>query len=308
MILAEILAAKEAEVAAARRVRPLSEVAAAARHAPPPRGFARALAGAPTGAGPSAAARPAARAGSTAKVLHPAGSQAPAGAARPAAVGTEVRVIAEVKKASPSRGLIRPDFDPVAIARAYAEGGAACLSVLTDERYFQGSLAYLTAIRQSVDLPLLRKEFIIDEYQVYEARAAGADAILLIVAAFHGECAAGRTPEDLYRLASLAAELGMDVLTEVHTADELALALASGARLVGINNRDLRTFHTTLEVTERLGSLVPPDRLLVSESGIWTHDDIRRVAAAGARAVLVGESLMRQPDVAAALRALRGVA
>jgi indole-3-glycerol phosphate synthase len=296
MILAEILAAKEAEVAAAMRKRPLTEVAAAARQAPSPRGFARALAGAPTGAG------------SPATAVHPAGTEAPAGAARPAAVGTEVRVIAEVKKASPSRGLIRPDFDPVAIARAYAEGGAACLSVLTDERYFQGSLAYLTAIRQSVDLPLLRKEFIIDEYQVYEARAAGADAILLIVAAFHGECAGGRTAEDLYRLASLAAELGMDVLTEVHTADELALALTSGAPLIGINNRDLRTFHTTLEVTERLGPLVPPDRLLVSESGIWTHDDIRRVAAAGARAVLVGESLMRQPDVAAAVRALRGVA
>ncbi|MBY6277012.1 indole-3-glycerol phosphate synthase TrpC [Symbiobacterium thermophilum] len=273
MILAEILAAKEAEVAAARRARPLADVIAAARAAPPPRGFLRALGGPPSGAG---------------------------------AGGTEVRVIAEVKKASPSKGVIRPDFDPVAIARAYAEGGAACLSVLTDERYFQGSLAYLAAIRKAVALPLLRKDFIIDEYQVHEARAAGADAILLIVAAFCGDCAGGRTPEDLNRLAALARELGMDVLTEVHTADELALAVASGAPLIGINNRDLRTFHTTLEVTERLAPLVPLDRLLVSESGIWTHDDLRRVAAAGARAVLVGESLMRQPDVAAALRALRG--
>jgi len=278
MILAKILATKEAEVAAARATRPLAEVIAAARQAPPPRGFRRALRGGPAGA----------------KALP--GSE------------PEVRVIAEVKKASPSKGLIRPDFDPVAIARAYAEGGAACLSVLTDERYFQGSLACLEAIRRAVDLPLMRKEFIIDEYQVWEARAAGADAILLIVAAFHGECAGSRTPAGLNRLAALAAELGMDVLMEVHTADELALAVESGAPVIGINNRDLRTFHTTLEVTERLAPLVPPDRLLVSESGIWTHDDLRRVAAAGARAVLVGESLMRQPDVAAALRALRGVA
>jgi len=295
MILAEILATKEAEVAAARRARPLEEVAAAVRRAPAPRGFRRALGGYPAGVGLPATA------------AHPAGARPPAPVAHPAGDETAVRVIAEVKKASPSKGLIRPDFDPVAIARAYAEGGAACLSVLTDERYFQGSLAYLAAIRRAVDLPLLRKDFIVDEYQVYEARAAGADAILLIVAAFHGECAGGRTPADLNRLAALAAELGMDVLTEVHTADELALALESGAPLIGINNRNLRTFRTTLEVTERLGPLVPPDRLLVSESGIWTHDDLRRVAAAGARAVLVGESLMRQPDVAAALRALRGV-
>lgn len=291
MILAQILAAKEAEVAAARLARPLGEVIAAARQAPPPRGFRRALLGRPAGQ-PGATGMP----GPSAQ-----GTEGPAGV-------PEVRVIAEVKKASPSRGLIRPDFDPVAIARAYAEGGAASLSVLTDERWFQGSLGYLTAIRQAVDLPLLRKEFIIDEYQVYEARAAGADAILLIVAAFHGECAGRRTPGDLNRLAALAAELGMDVLMEVHTAEELALAVESGSPVIGINNRDLRTFHTTLEVTERLAPLVPPDRLLVSESGIWTHDDLRRVGAAGARAVLVGESLMRQPDVAAALRALRGAA
>lgn len=285
MILAEILATKEAEVAAAMRARPLADIAAVARRAPAPRGFARALGGSPAQSG------------------GPSGGAAAATGAEP-----EVRVIAEVKKASPSKGLIRPEFDPVAIARAYAEGGAACLSVLTDERYFQGSLEYLEAIRKTVGLPLLRKDFIIDEYQVHEARAAGADAILLIVAAFHGECAGGRTPEDLNRLAALAAELGMDVLTEVHTAEELDLAVATGAPLIGINNRDLRSFHTTLEVTERLGSRVPPDRLLVSESGIWTHEDLRRVAAAGARAVLVGESLMRQPDVAAALRKLRGVA
>ncbi|MEW8979466.1 MAG: indole-3-glycerol phosphate synthase TrpC [Symbiobacterium sp.] len=300
MILAEILATKEAEVAAARRSRPLADVIAAARQAPPPRGFRRALEGPVTGA---TGAAPADAQSGNEGLADATGSvgTGPGGA-------PPVQVIAEVKRASPSRGLIRPDFEPVAIARAYAEGGAACLSVLTDERYFQGSLSYLTAIRQAVALPLLRKDFLIDDYQVYEARAAGADAILLIVAAFHGQCAGTRTPADLRRLAALAADLGMDVLVEVHTEGELALAVESGAPLIGINNRDLRTFHTTLEVTERLGPRVPRDRLLVSESGIWTHDDLRRVAAAGARAVLVGESLMRQPDVAAALRALRGVA
>ncbi len=217
-----------------------------------------------------------------------------------------VQVIAEVKKASPSKGLIRPDFDPVAIARAYAGAGAACLSVLTDQPYFQGSLEYLKAIRRAVDLPLLRKDFIIDEVQVYEARAAGADAILLIVAAFHGECAHGRTPADMDRLAQLAADLGMDVLTEVHSAEELDIALASGAKLIGINNRDLRTFHTTLDVTFGLAPRIPAGRVLVSESGIATHHDLVRLEQAGAKAVLVGESLMRQPDVAEALRGLLG--
>ncbi|HLN62295.1 MAG TPA: indole-3-glycerol phosphate synthase TrpC [Symbiobacteriaceae bacterium] len=265
MILDRILATKVQEVAAARAVRPLAEVKAAALAAPAPRPFRRALA-------------------------EPAG----------------VQVIAEVKKASPSKGVIRPDFDPVAIARAYAAGGAACLSVLTDVEYFQGSLEYLAAIRQAVDLPLLRKEFIIDPYQVYEARAAGADAILLIVAAFHGESAGERTPADMHHLAALAADLGMDVLTEVHTAEELDVALASGAPLVGVNNRDLRTFQTTLDVTFGLAPRIPADRLLVSESGIATHDDIKRVGAAGAKAVLVGESLMRQPDVTAALQTLLG--
>ncbi|MFZ5826425.1 MAG: indole-3-glycerol phosphate synthase TrpC [Bacillota bacterium] len=219
-----------------------------------------------------------------------------------------MQVIAEVKKASPSKGIIRADFDPVAIARAYAGAGAACLSVLTDERWFQGSLRYLEAIRAAVDLPLLRKDFIIDEYQVYEARAAGADAILLIVAAFHGDSADGRTPDDMNRLAALAAELGMDVLTEVHTAEELSVALQSDARLIGVNNRDLKSFHTSLDVTFALAPQIPADRLLVSESGIGSHDDLLRLEQAGAKAVLVGESLMRQPDVAQALRRLLGKA
>jgi len=228
------------------------------------------------------------------------------GFAKALAAGPGVSVIAEVKKASPSKGLIRPDFDPVAIARAYEEAGAACLSVLTDEPYFQGALSYLGAIRQAVGLPLLRKDFLIDEVQVYEARSAGADAILLIVAAFHGDCAHGRTPADMHRLAHLAAELGMDVLTEVHSAEELTIALQSGARLIGVNNRDLRTFHTSLDVTFGLAPRIPADRLLVSESGIATHDDLRRLEQAGAKAVLVGESLMRQQDVGLALRRLRG--
>lgn len=230
----------------------------------------------------------------------------PRGFERALRKGAGLQVIAEVKRASPSKGLIRPDFDPVAIARAYEANGAACLSVLTDREFFQGSLAYLEQIRQAVSLPLLRKDFVIDEYQVYEARAAGADAILLIVAAFVGDCAQGRTPADLKRLAQLARSLGMDVLTEVHTAPEVAVALESGATLVGINNRNLKSFVTSLTVTEELAPLVPPDRCLVSESGIFTHGDGQRVAAAGAKAVLVGESLMRQPDVGQALRRLLG--
>ncbi|MGE5672305.1 MAG: indole-3-glycerol phosphate synthase TrpC [Mycobacterium leprae] len=266
MILADILATKAQEVAAARADRPLETVMAQAQAAPPARSFYRAL-------------------------REPAGMQ----------------VIAEVKKASPSKGLIRPDFEPVAIAKAYAAAGAACLSVLTDRSYFQGDLAFLQAIRSAVALPLLRKDFIIDEYQVYEARAAGADAILLIVAAFTGECAEGRTPADLNRLAALARRLGMEILVEVHNAEELAIGLATGSNLIGINNRDLKTFHTTLDVTMGLANRVPPVKLLVSESGVSTHADLERLATVGVKAVLVGESLMRQPDVAAALRALRGV-
>lgn len=217
-----------------------------------------------------------------------------------------IQCIAEVKKASPSKGIIRPDFDAVGIARAYESAGAACLSVLTDIQYFQGSLRDLSAIRESVSLPLLRKEFIIDPYQVYEARAAGADAILLIVAAFHGVNAKGRTTADLKALVALAEELGMDVLTEVHTADELAVGLKYGGKLIGINNRDLRSFHTSLEVTFSLAAQVPKGRLLVSESGIGTPDEIRRLEAAGVKAALVGESLIRQTDVAAALHTLMG--
>lgn len=209
-------------------------------------------------------------------------------------------LIAEVKKASPSKGVIRKDFDPVAIARAYERGGAACLSVLTDEPFFQGNLDYLRAIRQAVGLPLLRKDFTIDPYQVYEARAAGADAILLIVAAFE-EAA------PLRDLLELARSLSMDVLVEVHDERQMGVAVGLGADLIGINNRDLHTFETSLSVTERLAGLAPADAILVSESGIRTAADARRAKAAGCRAVLVGESLMREQDVEEATRRLLAI-
>jgi len=208
-------------------------------------------------------------------------------------------LIAEVKKASPSRGLIRPDFDPVAIARTYESAGASTISVLTDEQYFQGRLEYLAAIRAAVNLPLLRKDFIIDAYQVFESRAAQADGILLIVAAL----SRGQLSEFL----GLADELGMASLVEVHTAEELDAALQVGARIVGVNNRDLRTFETKLETTLELASSVPADRVLVSESGILTRADVERLMEAGVDAILVGESLMRDPDPGVKVRELLNI-
>jgi indole-3-glycerol phosphate synthase len=206
-------------------------------------------------------------------------------------------VIAEVKKASPSAGVLRHDFDPVSIARSYSDNGATCLSVLTDEPFFQGHLDHLRAIRAAVDRPLLRKDFLLDRYQLLEARLAGADAILLIA-----ECLPGT---DLNRLLGDARALGMDALVELHDGAELARVLNSGADLIGINNRDLRTFVTRIEHSLDLAARVPADRCLVSESGIKTRADLDRLAAAGVRAVLVGESLMRTADVGAALAALR---
>lgn len=211
-------------------------------------------------------------------------------AARPPAL------IAEVKKASPSAGLIRADFDPAAIAADYEAAGAACLSVLTDEHFFQGSLEALQQARNRVRIPVMRKEFIIDRYQVAEARVAGADCILLIA-----ECLDDEQLRDLH---AYARQLGMDVLVELHDAHNLPRVLASGARLVGVNNRDLRTFVTSLEHTFSLQQQVPEDVLLVSESGIASHADIQRLRAAGVGAVLVGESLMRQPDIQQAVRRL----
>lgn len=211
-----------------------------------------------------------------------------------------VRLLAEIKRRSPSAGPIRPGATPAEVALDYAEGGAAALSVLTDRDYFDGDLSALRDARAAVDLPLLRKDFIIDPLQVYEARAAGADAILLIV----------RILDDarMTDLLGLATDLGMDSLVEVHDGEELERALAAGARLVGVNNRDLRTFTTDLELTFRLATAVPDDVVLVAESGIRTADDVRRLGEAGVDAVLVGESLMRQPDLVAAARALTGEA
>jgi indole-3-glycerol phosphate synthase len=212
--------------------------------------------------------------------------------------GRTVRLLAEIKRRSPSAGPIREGADAEEVARAYEAGGAAALSVLTDERFFGGDLAALERVGGAVELPLLRKDFTIDAAQVWEARAAGADAILLIV----------RILEDalLEELHGLGSELGMSVLVEVHDEDELARALATGARLVGINNRDLRTFETDLGLSLALGPGVPPEVTLVAESGIRTGADVARLGAAGFDAVLVGESLMRQPDIEAAAAALVG--
>ncbi|MFN4261025.1 MAG: indole-3-glycerol phosphate synthase TrpC [Gemmataceae bacterium] len=207
-----------------------------------------------------------------------------------------IRVIAEVKKASPSAGVIRADFDPVAIARVYERHGAAAISVLTDAPYFQGHLNYLRAIRAAVQVPLLRKDFILCRYQILEARLAGADAVLLIAEVL--------AADDLRRLLAETHALGMTALVELHDAEALPKVLDSGARLIGVNNRDLRTFVTRLEHTLDLRPRIPADRLLVSESGIRTAADVRRLREAGVQAILVGESLMRAPDIGAAVDAL----
>ncbi len=256
--LARICARTRSDLAARKEAIPFAELDRRAAEAEPPRGFARALAAA-------AAAR-------------------------------GLGLIAEIKRASPSAGLIRPDFDPPALARAYAEGGATCLSVLTDQPFFQGAPGHLVAARAAVSLPVLRKDFLLDPWQVVEARAMGADCVLLIMAAL--------TDTEAAALEAEARRWGMDVLIEVHDEAELDRALALGGALLGINNRDLRQLRTDLATFERLAPRVPGDRLLVAESGITSPADVARMKAAGARAILVGESLMRQPDVAAATRAL----
>jgi indole-3-glycerol phosphate synthase len=219
-------------------------------------------------------------------------------ALRHTASSGQTAIIAEVKKGSPSKGIIRTDFDPLNIARIYEANGAACLSVLTDERFFMGRLDYLTRIRNVVGLPLLRKDFILDVYQIYEARSAGADAILLITAILD-------LPQ-IVDFTALAREMSLDILLEVHDEGEMETALRTDCTLIGVNNRNLRTFVTDLDTTRRLARMMPPDRLLVAESGISTRADIEQLTADGAGVFLIGESLMRENDIGSKLRMLRG--
>ena len=209
-----------------------------------------------------------------------------------------VHLIAEVKKKSPSKGIIREDFNPVEIAGTYAANGASAISVLTDREFFAGELAYLSAIREAVALPLLRKDFTIDPYHIYQARLVGADAVLLIVSIL--------TSTQLREFIEIARSLGLASLVEVHTEEELEVALTGGAEIVGINNRDLKTFHTDIATTFRLKDSIPTDTVVVSESGINTHEDVMKLKETGINAILVGESLMRSPDIGVKVRELLG--
>lgn len=255
--LDKIVTHKLSEIAAAKSLRPFSELRAQIGDASPPRDFYAAL-----------------------TRQHPMG------------------LIAEVKRASPSAGLIRPDFDPVEIATIYEKSGAACLSVLTDEHFFQGHLSYLTTIRDSVSIPVLRKDFILDSYQVYEARAAGADAILLIA-----ECL---DDDQLQNLDSVTTELGMQALIEVYEPENIDRVLKLNPKFMGVNNRNLQTFETRLDHTIELRKVIPDEVLLVGESGIHTRDDVLKLQAAGVHAILVGESLMRSENIGSRVSELLG--
>lgn len=259
-VLTRIIDAKREQIARSKQEVPAARLREQLGTAPEPRGFARALA--------------------------------------LAAAAGRLALIAEIKRASPSKGLIREDFDPAILARAYADGGATCLSILTDEPFFQGKAADLMAARASVELPVLRKDFIVDPYQVLEARIMGADCLLLIMA-----CLADAQAREL---AEAAHELGLDVLVEVHDGPELERALEVPADLIGINNRNLKTLAVDLATAEELAPRVPADRILVAESGLESHDHLLRMRRAGARAFLVGKSLMRQADVTATTRSLLG--
>ncbi len=257
-ILARICADKREHVARSKATRPQAELERLAADAPPPRGFTASL-------------------------------------RRQVATGA-IGLIAEIKKASPSKGLIRDDFDPAALAAAYAAAGASCLSVLTDEPYFRGTDEHLVTARAAVGLPVLRKDFMIDPYQIIEARALGADCILLIMAAL--------SDDEASSFSALAADLAMDVLVEVHDREELDRALSLDADLLGINNRNLKTLQVDIATTEELAPHIPSEKLLVSESGIATPAGLRRLRQAGAHCFLIGETFMRQPDITAAVRNL----
>ncbi len=256
-VLERICAEKQEFVERAKAARPVEQVRADAEAASPPRGFAKALR---------------------------------------SASADGYGLISEIKRASPSKGLIREDFDPATLAKAYESGGATCLSVLTDEPYFQGCSDHLIAARGAVGMPALRKDFMVDPYQIVEARALGADCILLIMAAL--------TDSQASEFEALAYDYGMDVLIEIHNEEELERALKLASPLIGVNNRNLKTLETSLDTTERLAPHVPADRILVCESGLYTPEDLARMAAVGARCFLIGESLMRQDDVSAAVRTL----